>query len=92
MKILMIHAGGYSKRLPSHSCTSKIFSPLPMKPKKETKSCSKHGDSDMIFDMLDAKLFLYWPFLNIMGPGMFATACDDLEVGLFLFLDSSKHL
>ena len=24
-KVLLIHSGGYSKRMPSHSCTSKIF-------------------------------------------------------------------
>ena len=29
-KIIIIHAGGYSKRLPSHSCSGKIFSPLPI--------------------------------------------------------------
>ena len=78
MKILMIHAGGYSKRLPSHSCTSKIFSPLPIKPKANNHNTS--DSKDIIYDMLDVKLFMYWPFLHIMGPGMFATACDDFEV------------
>ena len=29
-RVLLIHAGGYSKRLPSHSCSGKIFSPLPI--------------------------------------------------------------
>ncbi len=29
-RVLLIHSGGYSKRMPSHSCGSKIFSALPV--------------------------------------------------------------
>lgn len=69
-KILIIHAGGYSKRLPSHSCAGKIFSPLPI-------SC---GPGGLPYQMLDLKLALYLPFLEAMEPGVFITASDDIEV------------
>ena len=69
MKILLIHAGGYSKRLPSHSCSGKIFSPLPIQP--------GHGGP---YQMLDLKLAMYLPFLSMMQPGVFVTASDDIEV------------
>lgn len=32
MKILLIHAGGYSQRTPNHSVCGKIFAPLPVGP------------------------------------------------------------
>jgi len=68
-RILIIHSGGYSKRLPSHSCSGKIFSPLPILP-------TKGGP----YQMLDLKLCLYLPFLERMAPGVFITASDDIEV------------
>ena len=68
MKTLLIHAGGFSKRLPSHSCTSKIFSPMPV------------DSSSSSYDMLDMKMLMYLPFCDVMTPGtMFVTASDDLE-------------
>merc|ERR1712012_726307 len=68
-RILIIHAGGYSKRLPSHSCSGKIFSPLPVE--ATTGGC---------YQMLDLKLAMYLPFLNMMEAGVFVTASDDIEV------------
>ena len=68
-RILLIHAGGYSKRLPSHSCSGKIFSPLPV-------MTGRGGP----YQMLDLKLALYLPFLAMMQPGVFITASDDIEV------------
>jgi len=68
-KILIIHAGGYSKRLPSHSCSGKIFSPLPI-----------HTGKGGPYQMLDLKLAMYLPFMEIMEPGVFITASDDIEV------------
>jgi len=68
-KILIIHAGGYSKRLPSHSCSGKIFSPLPI-----------HTGKGGPYQMLDLKLAIYLPFMEIMEPGVFITASDDIEV------------
>ena len=69
LRILLIHAGGYSKRLPSHSCSGKIFSPLPI-------AASDGG----LYQMLDLKLAMYLPFLAMMEPGVFITASDDIEV------------
>jgi len=68
-RVLIIHAGGYSKRLPSHSCTGKIFSPLPI----------STGEG-LPYQMLDLKLAMYLPFLTAMEPGVFITASDDIEV------------
>ena len=68
-RILLIHAGGFSKRLPSHSCSGKIFSPLPV-------MTGRGGP----YQMLDLKLALYLPFLAVMQPGVFVTASDDIEV------------
>ena len=91
MKVLILHAGGYSKRLPSHSCSGKIFrcprqtrtqvrlkremaymqplsSPLPIE------------SSGPPYQMLDLKLALYLPFLNVMEPGVFIAASDTIEV------------
>jgi len=68
-RIIIIHAGGYSKRLPSHSCSGKIFSPLPI-----------HTGKGGPYQMLDLKLAMYLPFMEIMEPGVFITASDDIEV------------
>jgi len=68
-KTIIIHAGGYSKRLPSHSCSGKIFSPLPI-----------HTGKGGPYQMLDLKLAMYLPFMEIMEPGVFITASDDIEV------------
>ena len=68
-RVLLIHAGGYSKRLPSHSCSGKIFSPLPVR--------TERGGP---YQMLDLKLAMYLPFLAMMQPGVFITASDDIEV------------
>ena len=74
-RVLLIHAGGYSKRLPSHSCSGKIFSPLPI----ETAGGGGGGGRGA-WQMLDLKLALYLPFLALMQPGLFVTASDDIEV------------
>ena len=71
----MIHAGGYSKRLPSHSCSGKIFSPVPVSPTKG--GC---------YQMLDLQLAMYLPFLKMMEPGVFIVCADDIEV-MVLLLD-----
>ena len=66
---MIIHAGGYSKRLPSHSCSGKIFSPLPVSPTRG--GC---------YQMLDLQLAMYLPFLKMMEPGVFIVCADDIEV------------
>ncbi|CAN7945774.1 unnamed protein product [Ixodes hexagonus] len=66
MRTLVIHTGGQSKRLPSHSVLGKLFALLPLPSKSN-------------FQMLDLKLAMYAPFLAKMGPGVFLTCSDDIE-------------
>lgn len=66
MRTLLIHTGGQSKRLPSHSMLGKLFALLPVSANSE-------------FQMLDLKLAMYTPFLAKMGPGIFLTCSDDIE-------------
>ncbi|KAM7290741.1 fucose-1-phosphate guanylyltransferase [Ixodes scapularis] len=66
MRMLLIHTGGQSKRLPSHSVLGKLFALLPL-------------PADTEFQMLDLKLAMYAPFLARMAPGVFLTCSDDIE-------------
>uniref|UniRef100_A0A6B0VDN4 Putative fucose-1-phosphate guanyltransferase n=1 Tax=Ixodes ricinus TaxID=34613 RepID=A0A6B0VDN4_IXORI len=66
MRTLLIHTGGQSKRLPSHSVLGKLFALLPL-------------SADTEFQMLDLKLAMYAPFLARMAPGVFLTCSDDIE-------------
>lgn len=68
-RILLIHAGGFSKRLPSLSCTGKLFCPLPIEAKNGKLIC-----------LLYLKLIMTYPFLKFMKTGgVFITCSDDLE-------------
>lgn len=55
-KILIIHAGGYSQRIPNNTVLGKIFAPVPC-------------DSMYINDFLDIKLAILTPFSVNMKPG-----------------------
>lgn len=55
-KVLLIHAGGFSTRLPNVSVTGKIFAALPF--------------GDPIFTMLEMKLASYVDFPACMAPGV----------------------
>lgn len=68
-KILLIHAGGWSQRMPSATILGKIFSLLP------------HGSPP--YQMLDLKLALYWPFVDRIEPGVFLVCADDFLVYTF---------
>jgi fucose-1-phosphate guanylyltransferase len=79
MKILLIHAGGYSQRMPTCTVLGKIFSPV---------ACQ----SPFINDILDLKLAIYTPFSVNMQPGIFLTSSDDFQT--FLFdeqIEASRH-
>ncbi|XP_012935083.2 fucose-1-phosphate guanylyltransferase [Aplysia californica] len=65
-KILLIHAGGWSQRMPSSTILGKAFSLLP------------HGNPP--YQMLDLKLALYWPFVEKVQPGVFIACADDFVV------------
>jgi hypothetical protein len=58
-KVLLIHAGGFSKRLPNVSVTGKIFAVLPF--------------GEPIYTMLEMKLASYIEFPSKMSPGVSAT-------------------
>ncbi|KAF9112999.1 hypothetical protein BGX27_002395 [Mortierella sp. AM989] len=66
--ILLIHAGGYSTRLPHVSARGKVFMTLP-----------QADDQDGI-QVLDLKLALYLHFLETMPPGVFLTSADGIEL------------
>lgn len=89
-KILLIHAGGWSQRLPSASVLGKLFMPLPV---GTCYSAYSPAERAMVlrfvfhaagfggdWDMLDVKLSMYLPFIPLMQPGIFVTASDDLEL------------
>lgn len=63
-KVLLIHAGGFSKRLPNVSVTGKIFAVLPF--------------GDPIFTMLEMKLASYIEFPARMSPGVSFFPCHAL--------------
>ncbi|XP_051788910.1 fucose-1-phosphate guanylyltransferase [Erpetoichthys calabaricus] len=65
-KVLLIHAGGYSQRLPSASAMGKIFTALPL--------------GNTVYQMLDLKLALYVDFPFRMKPGYLVTCADDIEL------------
>ncbi|XP_029474544.1 fucose-1-phosphate guanylyltransferase [Rhinatrema bivittatum] len=64
--IILIHAGGYSQRLPSASALGKIFTALPL--------------GDPIYQMLELKLATYIDFPTYMMPGILVTCADDIEL------------
>ncbi|XP_064105131.1 fucose-1-phosphate guanylyltransferase-like isoform X1 [Macrobrachium nipponense] len=69
-KILIIHSGGSSQRLPSYSVLGKIFTPVP---------CTELRIDHTIPQMLDLKFAMYLPFSQFLGPGVFITCADDIE-------------
>ncbi|XP_007885475.2 fucose-1-phosphate guanylyltransferase [Callorhinchus milii] len=64
--VLLIHAGGYSQRLPTASALGKIFTALPL--------------GDPIYQMLELKLAMYVDFPAYMKPGVLVTCADDIEM------------
>ncbi|XP_053549324.1 fucose-1-phosphate guanylyltransferase [Bombina bombina] len=64
--IILIHAGGYSQRLPNASALGKIFTALPL--------------GDPIYQMLELKLAIYIDFPTNMNPGVLITCADDIEL------------
>ncbi|XP_075688956.1 fucose-1-phosphate guanylyltransferase isoform X1 [Rhinoderma darwinii] len=64
--VILIHAGGYSQRLPNASALGKIFTALPF--------------GDPVYQMLDLKLAIYVDFPSNMNPGVLVTCADDIEL------------
>ncbi|KAF9984654.1 hypothetical protein BGZ65_012953, partial [Modicella reniformis] len=67
-RILLIHAGGYSTRLPHVSARGKVFTALPQ------------ADSPQGIQVLELKLVLYLHLLKSMPPGVFLTSADGIEL------------
>ncbi|KAK3566544.1 hypothetical protein QTP86_034627 [Hemibagrus guttatus] len=63
-RVLLIHAGGWSQRLPHVSALGKIFMALPL--------------GDRVYQMLDLKLLMYVDFPAHMNPGVLVTCADDV--------------
>ncbi|KAF7203104.1 fucose-1-phosphate guanylyltransferase [Nothobranchius furzeri] len=66
LRIVLIHAGGFSQRLPSASALGKIFMALPL--------------GEPIYQMLELKLAMYVDFPSQMKPGILVTCADDIEL------------
>lgn len=66
MKVILIHAGGFSQRLPSASALGKIFTAMPL--------------GDPLYQMLELKLAMYVDFPLHMKPGVLVTGADDIEI------------
>eukprot|EP00283_Hemiselmis_rufescens_P010490 CAMPEP_0173424044 /NCGR_PEP_ID=MMETSP1357-20121228/4082_1 /TAXON_ID=77926 /ORGANISM="Hemiselmis rufescens, Strain PCC563" /LENGTH=574 /DNA_ID=CAMNT_0014387211 /DNA_START=69 /DNA_END=1793 /DNA_ORIENTATION=+ len=67
MRVLLIHAGGYSQRTPNHSVCGKIFAPLPVGPLPE--SC-----------MLDMCLAMLCDIPPKSSPGVMVKCGDDVII------------
>jgi fucose-1-phosphate guanylyltransferase len=67
---LLVHAGGYSKRLANHTISGKIFCPIPF-PLNEAVS---H------ISMLELKLIMFIDFPKKMKGGVFLTCADDIQL------------
>lgn len=66
LRVILIHAGGSSQRLPSASALGKIFTAVPL--------------GDPLYQMLELKLAMYVDFPAHMKPGMLVTCADDIEL------------
>ncbi|XP_076134421.1 fucose-1-phosphate guanylyltransferase isoform X1 [Alosa pseudoharengus] len=65
-RVILIHAGGFSQRLPNASALGKIFTALPC--------------GEPLYQMLEIKLALYVDFPVHMKPGVLVTCADDIEL------------
>lgn len=66
MRVILIHAGGFSQRLPSASALGKIFTAVPL--------------GEPLYQMLELKLAMYVDFPLHMKPGVLVTCADDIEI------------
>eukprot|EP00741_Cyanophora_paradoxa_P012632 tig00020614_g12205.t1 len=67
MRILLIHAGGYSQRLPNHSICGKIFAPLPI--------LLPNGS---LCTMLEMRFIVTMGITRTMAPGVAVLCADDI--------------
>ncbi|CAG8538330.1 5215_t:CDS:2 [Funneliformis mosseae] len=80
-KVLLIHAGGYSTRLPHVSASGKIFMKIPIG--------NSVGERNWI-DLFDLKLVIYLELINYLKDGtVFLTSSDTIELMSFNAKDIS---
>ncbi|XP_010863344.1 fucose-1-phosphate guanylyltransferase [Esox lucius] len=65
-RVLLIHAGGYSQRLPSASALGKVFTAMPL--------------GDPLYQMLEVKLAVFVDIPRHMKPGVLVTSADCIEL------------
>ncbi|TRY61403.1 hypothetical protein TCAL_10075 [Tigriopus californicus] len=82
-RILLIHAGGFSKRIPHLSFITKLFCPIPFGLQSDAQD-ENHSTSNLT--MFDLKQAMYLRFLDTFSSGIFAAASDDIES----FIDSPE--
>ena len=75
MRVLLIHAGGYSQRLPSMSVCGKIFAPMPV-----SRRCLGGADAPCTMLQLKLTMFAELPYPGKMIPGVFVTCADDILI------------
>ena len=80
-RILVIHAGGLSQRLVSHSVTGKLFAALPV----------KLSDAHVGFQMIDYKLCVFLKFLPLIKGGAIFITCSD-DIITFNFTEKGNSL
>ncbi|KAF9188794.1 hypothetical protein BGZ51_000318 [Haplosporangium sp. Z 767] len=82
VRVLLIHAGGYSSRLPHVSARGKVFMTLPQ------------ANSPQGIQILELKLVLYLHLLRAMPPGIYPTLhpeCDlEAWADILFFQDSDS--
>lgn len=66
LRVILIHAGGFSQRLPSASALGKIFMAFPV--------------GEPVYQMLELKLAMYVDFPSYMKPGVLVSCADDIEL------------
>lgn len=66
LKVLLLNAGGFSKRLPQSSIVGKVFTAIPM--------------GNPVYHMMEEKLIGLIDIPAVMNPGVFSTCADDLIV------------
>ncbi|KAM9955972.1 hypothetical protein ACTFIW_002180 [Dictyostelium discoideum] len=83
MKILLLHAGGYSKRLPNHSTTGKIFASIPCTLGMGGNNNNNNDEDEsklQACSMLEIKLIILIDIPKRMKPGVFLACSDDIEL------------
>lgn len=86
-RVLLLHAGGFSKRIPHLSFITKLFCPIPS---ASSSDMTVEDDQNSRLTMFDLKQAMYLRFLDAFSCGIFAAASDDIESFIDLPHDFTK--